>query len=153
MMKKMFAIIGAFLFILTGCQSYENHQGYEAPEETNQTNVPEYVQSPGDIVNMHGDITNVDTFYTYLESVDQGIEDEIRVVTYTTEGDPMLHDLEYDGEVIHSTTDTRRDAFGSGSVNKATCESIEKKESEERTEYVLSDCDQSNRDNMILVIK
>ncbi|KGP92304.1 hypothetical protein N780_01825 [Pontibacillus chungwhensis BH030062] len=151
MNKKTFVLIGTFLLMLSGCQSNENQQGYEGPEDTNETNVPEYVQSPEDIINMHGDITNVDTFYAFLESVNEGKEDEIRVVTYTTEGDPMLHDLKYDGEVIHSIKDTRRDSYGPGNVNEATCESIKVAKSEERTEYVLSGCDQGN--NMILVIK
>ncbi|QST01161.1 DUF4362 domain-containing protein [Pontibacillus sp. ALD_SL1] len=150
---KMFVMIGTLLFILSGCQLNENNPGFESSENTGQTNAPEYVQSPEDIVDMHGDITNVDMFYAFLERVDQGIEDEIRVVTYTTEGDPMLHDLKYDGEVIHSTIDTRRDSFGAGNVNKATCESIKMDKSEERTSYELSGCDQTNRDPRILVIK
>lgn len=63
----------------------------------------------------------------------------------------MLHDLKYDGEVIQSTTDTRRDTFGSGNINKAICSSIYIKENEERTNYNLTGCDKT-RDNSILVI-
>ncbi|MFJ7734745.1 hypothetical protein ACIQ2D_00275 [Lysinibacillus sp. NPDC097287] len=36
----------------------------------------------------------------------------------------MLHEIEYNGEVIKSTTDT----YGSGSINTATCRSIDVKE-------------------------
>jgi hypothetical protein len=111
-----------------------------------------YNPSDEDIVNTQGEITNLEKFIKFVENVNQGREDKIRVVRYTTEGDPMLHDLEYDGEIITSTTDTTRDEFGNGSVNKATCKSIDIKETDERTDYTLSGCDKTNRDNSILVI-
>ena len=88
----------------------------------------------------------------FVENVNQGTKDKIRVVRYTTEGDPILHDLEYDGEIITSTTDTTRDEFGTGSVSTATCKSIDVNETDESTDYTLSGCDQTNRDNSILAI-
>ncbi|WP_078549201.1 DUF4362 domain-containing protein [Litchfieldia alkalitelluris] len=151
-MKKILFFTAILLFIFSGCQSNELSQGNESPSITKQNNIPEYVQSPEDVVNMHGDITNIDKFFAFIENVKQGFEDKIRVVTYTEEGDPMLHDLKYDGEVIQSTTDTRRDTFGSGNINTAICRSIDIKENEERTDYDLTGCDKTNRDNSILVI-
>jgi hypothetical protein len=65
-----------------------------------------YNPSDEDIVDSHGEITNSEKFMKFVENVNQGREDKIRVVRYTIEGDPMLHDLEYDGEIITSTTDT-----------------------------------------------
>lgn len=82
----------------------EINQANDSPSTTIQNNIPEYVQSPEDVVN-HGNITNIDKFFAFIENVNRGIEDKIRVVTYTEEGGPMLIDLEYDGEVIHSKTD------------------------------------------------
>ncbi|WP_096153612.1 MULTISPECIES: DUF4362 domain-containing protein [Bacillus] len=151
-MKKIFVFIGTLLFILSGCQSNEIIQSNEPSNNTRQDNIPKYVQSSEDIVDMHGDITNIDKFLTFLENVNLGVKDKVRVVRYTEEGDPMLHDLEHDGEIILSTTDTRRDTFGSGSINTATCKSIEIKDGERRTDYDLTGCDQTNRDNSILVI-
>ena len=151
-MKRILVFIGILLFILSGCQSNQINQVSEPPDNTKQNNIPEYVQSPDDIVDMHGDIANLDRFFTFLENVNQGMKDKIRVVRYTEEGDPMLHDLDYDGEVIQSTTDTRRDKFGSGSINTATCKSIDIKEKDRRTDYNLTGCDNTNRDNTILVI-
>ncbi|WP_404346831.1 DUF4362 domain-containing protein [Sutcliffiella horikoshii] len=151
-MKKILVFTVILLFILSACQSNEINQGNDSPSTTIQNNIPEYVQSPEDVVNMHGDITNIDMFFGFIENVNQGLEDKIRVVTYTEEGDPMLHDLKYDGEVIQSTTDTRRDTFGSGNINTAICSSIDIKENAERTDYDLTGCDKNNRDNSILVI-
>ena len=63
----------------------------------------------------------------------------------------MLHDLEYNGEVIKSTTDTRRDKFGEGSIINTTCTSIEVVETTERTDYILEGCE-NTIDNTVLVI-
>lgn len=111
-----------------------------------------YSPSNKDIVDTHGQITNLEKFMEFVENVKQGREDKIRVVRYTTEGDPILHDLEYDGEIITSTTDTTRDEFGDGHVSTATCKSIDVKETEESTDYTLSECNKTNRDNRILEI-
>ncbi|MEH7253827.1 DUF4362 domain-containing protein [Neobacillus niacini] len=108
--------------------------------------------SDEDVVDSHGEITNLEKFIEFVENVNQGREDKIRVVRYTIEGDPMLHDLEYDGETITSTTDTTRDEFGDGSISTATCKSINVKETDETTDYILSGCDKTDRDNSILVI-
>ncbi|TDL63945.1 DUF4362 domain-containing protein [Rhodococcus qingshengii] len=111
-----------------------------------------YNPSDEDIVDSHGEITNIEKFMKFVENVNQGREDKIRVVRYTTEGDPILHDLEYDGGIITSTTDTTRDEFGNGIVSTATCKSINVKETDETTDYILSGCDKTDRDNSILVI-
>jgi hypothetical protein len=112
-----------------------------------------YNPSDEDIVDTHDEITNLGKFMEFVKNVNQGKEDQIRVVRYTIEGDPMLHDLEYDGEIITSTTDTTRDQFGKGSVSTATCKSITVKETDEGTYYNLSGCNKTKRDKSILVIR
>jgi hypothetical protein len=111
-----------------------------------------YNPSDEDIVDSHGQITNLEKFMKFVENVNQGREDKIRVVRYTTEGDPILHDLEYDGEIITSTIDTTRDEFGTASVSTATCKSITVKETDETTNYLLSGCDKTDRNNSIIEI-
>lgn len=128
-MKKAIWLM-LFLLLLSGCS---------------------YKPSNEDIVDTHGDITNQDKFKAFIKNVNEGKKDKIRVVRYTTEGDPMLHDLEYDGETITSTTDSTRDEFGSGKISTATCQSIEVIETSERTDYTLSGCNKTDRDNSILV--
>jgi PBP1b-binding outer membrane lipoprotein LpoB len=112
-----------------------------------------YNPSDEDIVDTHDQITNLDKFMTFIKNVNDRKEDKIRVVRYTIEGDPMLHDLDYDGEIITSTTDTTRDEYGKGSVITADCTSIDVIETIEGTEYNLSGCNKTNRDNSILVIR
>ncbi len=143
-MKKYLLPAALTAFIIAGCQ----------PDESTTAPKPslEYNQSPSDIVDMHGEITNLDTFFTFLENVSDGKKDKIRVVRYTEEGDPMLHDLEYDGKSIISTTDTRRDTYGSGEITTVSCESVATEETAERTDYTLTGCGEPNGDNNILVI-
>ncbi|MFJ7825864.1 DUF4362 domain-containing protein [Psychrobacillus sp. NPDC096623] len=146
-MKKVFLLYILFIeLIFGGCQNEDN----SANTIGEHKNVPDYTPSSEDVVDMHGEIKNKERFEVFLNNVEKGNNDSIRVVRYTEEGDPMLHDLEYDGEVIKSTTDTRRDKFGAGSISNATCTSAEIVETTERTEYVLEGCD-NTIDNIILV--
>ncbi|MEH7249502.1 DUF4362 domain-containing protein [Neobacillus niacini] len=129
-MKKAIWVV-LILFLISGCS---------------------FNPSDYDVVDSHGEITNLEKFMEFVENVNQGKEDKIRVVRYTIEGDPILHDLEFDGETITTTTDTTRDEFGDGSISTATCKSINVEETDETTDYILSGCNKTDRDNSILVI-
>ena len=132
-MKRIMMIVVLFISILlTGCQTTGN-----STIKNFEQNIPDYTPASEDVIDMHGEIENVEKFREFLINVKEGKTDNLRVVSYTEEGDPMLHDLEYDGEVINSTTDTRRDGFGEGSIIHTTCTSIEMVETTERTDYFL----------------
>jgi hypothetical protein len=148
-MKKINIIFVLFIsFFITGCQNTEN----STIKNLEQNNIPDYTPASEDVIDMHGEIENKERFREFLNNVEKGKEDSIRVVKYTEEGDPILHDLEYDGEVIKSTTDTRRDKFGEGSLINTTCTSIEVVETTERTDYILEGC-KNTIDNTVLVIR
>jgi hypothetical protein len=53
--------------------------------------------------------TVVDIFY---ENALAGVPAFMRVIHYTIEGDPVITDFQYDGEVFTITTDSSRDIFG-----------------------------------------
>lgn len=146
-MKKPISLYILFIMIIiTGCQKEEN----SANTIGEQNNVPDYTPSIEDIVDMHGEIENKERFEEFLINVEKNQKDSIRVVSYTIEGDPILKDLEYDGEVLNFTTDTRRDKFGAGSISNTSCTSVVLVENTERTDYVLEGCD-NTLDNIILV--
>ncbi|WP_088104185.1 DUF4362 domain-containing protein [Halalkalibacter urbisdiaboli] len=146
-MKTIKVRVVLLLVLMVGCQTTETSP---IKMKQAQKNVQEYIPSSADVVDKHGEINNIQRFIEFLDKVKLGQKDNIRVVKYTTEGDPMLQDLEYDGKVIKSTTDTRRDQFGVGSINTTTCASIEVIETSERTDYILEGCE-TIIDNTILV--
>ncbi|WP_374056937.1 DUF4362 domain-containing protein [Rossellomorea sp. FM04394] len=76
----------------------------------------------------------------------------MRIVSYTEEGDPILHDLKYDGNVLHSVRDTRRDTFGSGEIVRMSCENIKYVQNDKVADnmYKLSNCDRNDVDDNIL---
>lgn len=147
MKKIIFIFVLIFTLFIFGCQNKDNSTN----NILEQNDVPDYTPSSEDVVDMHGEIENMERFKEFLNNVEQEQRDNVRVIRYTTEGDPMLHDLEYDGEVIKSTTDTQRDKLGEGSINTTTCTSIEVIETTERTDYILDDCE-NIKDDIILVI-
>lgn len=148
-MKKYYVAILICIFFISGCQ-----QNQVTPKITYVSGSvqEDYQPSPEDIVNKHEDITNLETFQTFKDNIDHGESDEIRIVTYTEEGDPMIHELLYDGKLIHSTEDTTRDHFGSGSINSISCESLEAEDKAERTDYYLSGCTNQSNGPLVLVI-
>lgn len=145
-MKKALIFIALSALVVLGCQSEPETQ---LPDETG-VSIFGFQPSSDDIVNTHGDVENLERFFAFMENVNAGKKDEIRVVSYTEEGDPMLHDLEFDGERLHSTTDTRRDKYGSGKIDSTTCKKIEVTENAERKDYYLSSCERTSRNNSIL---
>jgi len=150
-MKIRIRFIMLLTLVLAGCQNEEQ----TIPEEAADLPYPpEYIQAPDDIVNMHGDITNLERFYDFIDHVEKGKNDKVRIVKYTTEGAPMIHDLEFDGTEIHSTYDSTRDGFGSRSIEEANCKGITVVKTDSRTDYVLEECsNQKEWDKTILVIK
>lgn len=100
----------------------------------------EYIPSDEDIVTRLGRVSNGNRFTSFLKHVQKAEFDEIRLVHYTIEGDPILHDLIYNGDEIHSTLDTRRDKFGVGEITSTICKSIV----DTNSEYVLTGCNDPN---------
>ncbi|MCM3575710.1 MULTISPECIES: DUF4362 domain-containing protein [Mesobacillus] len=150
-MKKSIRFIILLTLMLAGCQNEEQ----TIPEEAvDLSEPPKYIQAPDDIVNMHGEITNLERFYAFVDHVEQGKNDKVRIVKYTTEGAPMIHDLQFDGTEIHSIYDSTRDGFGSRSIEEANCEGIAVVKTDTRTDYVLEECsNQKEWDKTILVIQ
>ncbi|MBF6633099.1 DUF4362 domain-containing protein [Microbacterium sp. APC 3898] len=96
----------------------------------------------GDIIeDAQGEITNGERLYEFYEHTENGEEDAVRVISYTTEGDPIYHDLHFDGNKIESVEDNREDQFSSEEVVIRQCESILILTSETEAIYVLRECD------------
>ncbi|MEJ1517696.1 DUF4362 domain-containing protein [Bacillus cereus] len=103
---------------------------------------PESAIKNGDVVNIHGKISNLDKFENFINHIKSGDKDKIRITSYTIEGDPIFYNLIYDGNQIQYNYDDSQDAFGGPDkgIQSTSCSNIEKKDAENRVEYHLSGC-------------
>ncbi|WP_079508898.1 DUF4362 domain-containing protein [Mesobacillus jeotgali] len=137
----------AFILLVgSGCHSVEQTH----PAETEK---PDYIPPAYAVVDHQGVITNRETFYSFLESVRRGQKHKIKVVTYTKEGDPLLHDVVFDGEKIQSIYDTTRDEYGQGTIESTTCERLAEKELGQEMEYFIEGCDTTGGVITILIME
>ncbi|WP_164462104.1 DUF4362 domain-containing protein [Bacillus sp. FJAT-42376] len=113
MKKRMVCFMVGIGMTMSGCSGINPFNGYTPSSE--------------DIINTHGEIKNFERFAEFTEHAEKGIKDQIRIVSYTTEGDPILQDLEFDGKLIKLRHDSSRDQYGSEEVTYASCKAIEKK--------------------------
>ncbi|MDT0160884.1 MULTISPECIES: DUF4362 domain-containing protein [Bacillus] len=118
-MRKLFMSF-LLLFFLSGCG--------------------EYSPSKHDVVNIHGSIVNISLLEKFIADVSLNKDSEVRVVNYTDEGDPIIHDLNYSNGQLTSIKDTREDEFGDQLVKEDVCESIKKLDKNKQTIYQLEGC-------------
>ena len=111
-----------------------------------------YTHTDEDIIDKLGEVTNLQRFEDFVINVNGKQGDNIRIVSYTTEGGQILKDLLFDGNNIMYTKDSTRDSYGEKLVAATTCQSIEKIESSELTVYKINECEEE-LDNYLLVIK
>jgi len=148
-MKAGFFIL-FFILLVSGCNSGQTSQDIYMYTDDNP---PPYIKTLDDIIDTNGKLENKERFDEFFNSVQQERDDSIRVVKYTTEGDPIIYGYEFENEVINVTIDTRRDGYGQGKIIHKTCTSIIVNEDKEKTSYELDGCTPSIGDNIILTIE
>ncbi|GEL76085.1 DUF4362 domain-containing protein [Tenuibacillus multivorans] len=131
-MKKVIWILLLFTLVVSGC-------GYSPDKD--------------DIVNEYGKVTNIVAFQNFIDNVKNDKEDKIRIVNYTDEGDPILHDVNYNGEAFISKLDFSRDKYSSGGTSTVTCKSLDIEGKEETKIYKLIECNQDNSQPTLLIIR
>ena len=111
-MKKIvleILIIGLILSLVVGC--FDRNKAIDfnnVPKEYK----PDAAIKNGDVVDVHGKMTNMEKLDGFVENFNKKQTDKIRITRYTTEGDPILYTLVYNGKTIEYTIDTSRDKFG-----------------------------------------
>ncbi|PQZ56730.1 MULTISPECIES: DUF4362 domain-containing protein [Bacillus] len=100
------------------------------------------VDEKDDIVAKRTGISNLYKFEKFVLNVEQGKVDEIRIVNYTHEGDPIFQTLEHSGKEIRHILDNRRDEFAGDNkgVQSDSCKRIVKEVREVDIRYRLIDC-------------
>lgn len=93
-----------------------------------------------DVLNTHGSIDGLERMQGFYEDMQKGISSDLRIVHYTIEGDPIVMDLKYNGEVIKITYDSTRDKFGSGEITTYKCRSLLEEVNPTNTSYIAIGC-------------
>lgn len=147
---NVFLLLFLGLLFISGCKGEQKSTDiYVYPD-----NMPlPYIKVPEDIVDMHGELENKERFDEFLLNVEQGIEDSIRVVRFTTEGAPILYEYDFDKEIIKLKIDSTRDGFGQKEIIHTSCNAIKVDETSNRTSYNLKGCNPKIEDSTILVIE
>ena len=137
-MKKIIILMSISLLTmaLLGCNQETESSNPKKPYHS------EEAIKNGDIVNFHGEISNIDRFEQFLENLKNDTKDEIRMTSYTEEGDPVFYNLTFDGYKIQYTYDDSQDGFAGSNkgVKSTSCSNIETQHTEMRALYVLSGC-------------
>ncbi|KRF34537.1 DUF4362 domain-containing protein [Paenibacillus sp. Soil787] len=129
MLKKL--MIFAFaMSLMSGCQ---NIKAIDEPPGT-------VIKSNADVVDIHGNVSNLyklDDFVKKVKAMEKG---SIRISHYTIEGDPIYHNIKYQGGKFEVQYDTTQDKFGAGKVTTYSCENFDKSETNTEMKYTLNGC-------------
>ncbi|MCA1055888.1 DUF4362 domain-containing protein [Rossellomorea aquimaris] len=135
-MKKWMTTGLLLALLIGGCDESGGGLDHEVSQK-----IGDYEPKETDVVNTHGKVENLERFKEFYEHVSNGKKDRVRVVFYTDEGDPILHDIRFDGKEFKSVMDTRRDKFGQGEIKDFTCSNIKYTNGEMADNvYRLVDC-------------
>ncbi|WP_370297377.1 DUF4362 domain-containing protein [Rossellomorea marisflavi] len=83
----------------------------------------------GDVVVQNG-VENPGPFIEFVKNVQDKNEATLRITGYTKEGDPIFHDVEYDGSKFGFSYDDSHDKFGGEDIGVTTdtCTELEQRE-------------------------
>lgn len=89
----------------------------------------------------HGGYDRPDKIISFLTNVEKKKPDQILVTGITIEGDPIVTEMVFDGEVIEYTFDTRQDRYGSRKLTERRCKpEFTKFDRVDMVEYALENC-------------
>lgn len=107
LMKRISMLLLAVCFLVacgTGEQSGTDGKQSAFPEPTKPYRYEQAIKN-GDVVNLHGKISNWERWEQFIKNVDQQKADQVRITSYTTEGDPIFEELVYNGNGIEYAYD------------------------------------------------
>ncbi|WP_214894286.1 DUF4362 domain-containing protein [Exiguobacterium sp. H66] len=127
-MKKSWFCLAGSLLVLSGCGN-ENYTSEKALKN-------------GDIVRHMTELENGERFQEFIDHVARQETDDIRITSYTTEGDPVFQDVTYDGKQFSYSLDSSQDEFGNQVDDRdgESCQALKKDQTDETHVYLLTDC-------------
>ncbi|WP_372868619.1 DUF4362 domain-containing protein [Planomicrobium okeanokoites] len=142
-MKWLAILILTGGWLLTGCQDIQEVTADIQPNTGQEPDRSAFSPLPQiDVIEVasSGEIKNENRFQTFLERVNEQEPDHIQLVQFTSEGDPISRDVQFDGSEFKSIVNSSRDSYGEGSVSEMACSGISKSETDDRIDYQLEGC-------------
>jgi len=112
---KRLIILFTVLLTLTGCQNsryVDITDIRDLPEDYGHYDIRDQAIADGVVVTFSGATANSGKITEFLQSAANGESAFMRTINYTTEGDPVITDYEFDEEKYIVTYDNSRDSFG-----------------------------------------
>ncbi|RTQ92790.1 DUF4362 domain-containing protein [Lysinibacillus telephonicus] len=134
-MKKTSCIIFLSLLIVVLSACLNQDETVEGSSEINVKGLENV-----DVLNSHGRIKGLENMTNFYENMQNGVPSELRIVHYTIEGDPIVTDLNYNGELLEVIDDTTRDKYGSGAIRHNNCSKLIEEVNPINTTYIAVDC-------------
>ncbi|MFC4355006.1 DUF4362 domain-containing protein [Chryseomicrobium palamuruense] len=144
-MKRLLSSM-TLVMLMIGCTSGEEGTVITVDPST----VEPLEELPEDIVDTHGEITNLEQLEEFIQKVEVFEPDSVRIISYTTEGDPIVKEVEFTGELFEITYDTRRDGFGSQVIRNYTCTAIDREETQSSVTFKFTGCE-GEQDSIVLL--
>lgn len=104
-MKKILILIGIWMLIFTACSNQEGSYDSSISKKDTIT------------FSLNGNLNN-ERLQNFIDNVDASKNDKVNIVNYTTEGDPIITQLNYNCRDIVIAIDSSKDKFGGQDKNK-----------------------------------
>lgn len=145
---KLILGVAAVFCILAGCSNMQITGCSQEPVSNNLSALP-----TADMIKSYnsGEVKNLERFQQFTEKIVGQERDHIRIIHYTTEGDPIYYDLNFNGEEIAFTVDSSQDQYGSGEMAEVICTELAAAESIEGMDYFLDGCEHAERQFILSV--
>ncbi|WP_203333585.1 DUF4362 domain-containing protein [Planococcus beigongshangi] len=148
---KRLLILAISLLSLSGCGNGQTNTSAPQIKEQKQTE-PAFSSLPADDVievASSSEIGNLNRFYKFLENIEAKEADHIQIRRFTTEGDPISRDIQFDGSVFQFIFNSSRDQYGA----EAVCDELTRTETVESTDYQLEGCESDQVNSLLTVWK
>jgi hypothetical protein len=132
MRNRMILSVLLLFFIISACSS--RSYNYETAIKN------------GDIVDLHGKVSNAVRLEKFYENISLTIKDNVRITRFTIEGDPVFYDFEYNGKEIKYTYDNSYDKHGKSNKKTTTCKSLIHTKVDNGTQHTLEGCYGKNKE-------
>ncbi|WP_235182955.1 DUF4362 domain-containing protein [Gracilibacillus boraciitolerans] len=113
------------------------------PGQSAAIEISREIDEQNDLIDMHGDYSNLIQLEIFRQKSEKDENTNLRLVRYTTEGDPIFYNLQYENDSYQVYIDATQDEFGvEDRVKEVGCQLFEYYLTEEKIlSFDLQNCD------------